>query len=149
MISLVFQISAMVMASGSSAKKVRAQKLNRLIQNKHRSERRRQARVVEQDDIFRGAQRKQRDEQPAVEHGKLPRFLTQRFVRQHRAELFEDDVQVEQKKYRRENEHENRRTEKKLIRHLVVPVKKGQRPKLTRPSSFARSSALRQGRSCF
>ena len=50
--------------------------------------------------------------------------MPQGFVRQHRAELFEDDVQVEQKKDRRQDEHENRGAEERLPRHSVVPVEK-------------------------
>jgi len=75
-------------------------------------------------------------EQPAVERGELPRFLTQRFVRQHRAELLEDDVQIEQKKDRRQNEDENRAAEKRLFRHPAEPEQKRREAEVDEAEEF-------------
>ncbi len=73
----------------------------------------------------RGDQKNEpRDEQPAVERGELTRFLSQSFVRQHRAELLEHEVQIEQKKKCRQDEDEQRGIEEKLARHFILPIEK-------------------------
>ena len=70
------------------------------------------------------AEKQKANEQPAVEGGEQQRLVAERLIRQHRAELFEDDVQIEQKKQRRQREHKNRRVEKRLARHFILPEKK-------------------------
>ena len=110
MVSLVFQINAMVMASGNRAKKVSSHKPRRLSQRQH-AEFQRHLRVVEQNHI-RDAEKEKQGQQPAIERGEQAGFVPERFIRQHRAELFEDDVQVEKKKHGRQDEHKNGGVEK-------------------------------------
>ena len=92
-------------------------------------------RGVKENDVSH-AKKQKTDEQPAIERGEQERFLPERFVRQHRAELFEDDIQVEQKKQRGQNEHKHRRVEERLFRHFVLPVQKRAEAKVDEAKEF-------------
>ena len=80
--------------------------------------------------------RKSKAKQPAIERGEQAGFVPEGFIRQHRAELFEDDVQVEQKKHGRQDEHKNSGAEKGFPRHPIVPVKKRAKPEIDEPEEF-------------
>ena len=80
-------------------------------------------RGVKENDVSH-AKKQKTDKQPAIERGEQECFLPQRFVRQHRAKLFEDDIQVEQKKQRGQNEHKYCRAKESLFRHFILPVQK-------------------------
>ena len=81
---------------------------------------RRMRRLGEPDESH--GKKQQRDEQPAVERGELAGFLAQGFVRQHRGEALEHEVQVEQEQHGGKFQHHDGGAEEKFPRHPVVPV---------------------------
>ena len=64
------------------------------------AERQLQSRGLQENDVAR-AEKQKANQQPAIEGGEQQRLVAERLIRQHRAELFEDDVHIEQKDQRR------------------------------------------------
>jgi hypothetical protein len=122
MTSLVFQISAIVMASGSRMKKMSSRLLARLTQIKIRPTGGDGCGQLHERGDADG-KKQQPDQQPAVERRELARFADVAvLVRQHRAEPLEDEVQVEQEQHAGEFQHHDGVGEESLFRQLVVPV---------------------------
>ena len=97
MTSLVFQRSAIVIASGSNVRRMSSQG-NRAIPNgENRFKLLRQLRNASETGLQRG-QEQQSQEQRMIERSELPRFVAQSFIRQHGAEAQQHGVQVEKKK---------------------------------------------------
>src|SRR5271169_585423 len=62
--------------------------------------------------------------------------MAQGFIRQHRSQLFENEVQVEQKKNRRDDEDQNHRGKKNLLVHFIIPKKKRTETEVDKAEQF-------------
>src|SRR5271170_2048839 len=71
--------------------------------------------------------------------------MPQGFIGQHRAKLFEDDVQVKQKKQRRQNEYKNCRAKKRLFRHPAEPKQKRAETEIDEAEKFCAVKRIAPG----